>query len=475
MSAKLRIACLASAVLLGACAVGPDYRRPEAAAPAAFRDQTGAAAESTADLPWWSIYRDPILQALIRQALAGGYDPRIAAARVEESRALEAEVRGQFLPSVGYDGNASRGRNTLFTQPNPGGGGATTSGFDGYLAAAWELDLWGRIRRLDEAARSQLLEAEAARRGVLLSLVSSVATDYFQLLELDAEVQVAQSAVDSFGESLKLFNERLRGGVASRLETSSAEAALASSAAQIPALHQQIAFKENELCLLLGRTPGVVARGAPLASQETPPEIPVGLPSDLLERRPDVMQAEGAARAANANIGVTIGGFLPRIGLSGLLGAVSSRLQSITDRKSELWAAGAQVTGPIFAGGALKGEYRAAREAWELAKLQYQQAALNAFVDTSNALVMRTTVDEIRTQREREVGAYKDAVQIAMERYKAGNANYYEVLQAQQQLFPAEVQLAQARRDRMLSLVELYRALGGGWKLDDDGSSRVSR
>lgn len=450
-----------AALLLAGCAVGPSYRRPDASAPDTFRGQAGGG--PAAGLSWSDIARDPQLAGLIREALANGYDTRIAAARVEESRAIASEVHGQLFPGVGYVANADRGRNALLGNANPNGTGVTGDGFDGYLAAAWEFDLWGRVRRLDEAARSEYLASEEARRGVELSLASDVATAYYGLLELDEELSIARKATQSFGESLRLFNRQLEGGVASRLQTASAEAAMAASAAQVPEIEMRIAAAENQICVLVGRGPGPVARGAALSEQPAPPEVPAGLPSALLERRPDVRQAEEEARAANAGIGVVVGGFLPRIGLSALVGAVSPSLDAITSRRAGLWSVGAGATGPLFQGGGLRGQYDEAKAAWEEAKLRYQQAALNAFADVSNALVSRGRLSEKRTQQERAVGAYLEAVKLSTQRYSLGKASYFEVLQAQQLLFPAEVALAQTRRDELDSVVQLYRALGGGW------------
>jgi multidrug efflux system outer membrane protein len=453
---------LAALVLVG-CAVGPNYKRPDTAAPDAYRDQAGGADGSAGDLAWWDLYRDPRLTELIRAALANGYDTRIAAARVEESRAIAAEVHGQLFPGIGYEANADRGRNAQLGNPYTQGAGATADGFDGYLGAAWEFDLWGRVRRLDEAARAQFLASGDARRGVELSLVSDVATAYYELLELDAELSIAHQATQSFGESLKLFKRQLEGGVASGLETSSAEAAMAASEAQVPDIEMRIALKENQISVLVGRSPGPIARGTVLARESEPPDVPVGLPSDLLERRPDVRQAEEEARAANADIGVTVGGFLPRIGLSAVLGAVSPSLDAITTRGAGLWSVGAGATGPLFQGGGLRGQYDQAKAAWDEARLRYQQAALSAFADVANALVSRQRLTEKRTDEARAVVSYEEAVRLATKRYAAGRASYFEVLQAQQLLFPAEVVLAQARRDDFIAVVQLYKALGGGW------------
>ncbi len=453
--------------LLAGCAIGPNYKRPAVETPPAFRDQAAGGNPSFADVAWWDVYQDDRLKDLIRAALVDGYDARIAATRVEQAQAIAAQVHGQLFPALGYEANTDRGRNAILGSPNVQGTGSTTDGFDGYLGAAWEFDLWGRVRRLNEEARSQYFASEEARRGVLLSLVGQVATDYFELLELDEELAIAHQETDSFGDSLKLFNQRLAGGIVSKLETSSAEAAMATSAALVPGLERQIAIKENQISVLIGRNPGTIIRGARLSDQPVPPDVPIGLPSQLLERRPDIREAEANARAANAGIGVTMGGFLPRIGLSALLGAVSPELDAITSRKAGLWSIGAQATGPLFQGGGLRGQYRESKAVWEEAKLQYQQTALNAFAEVADALVSRQKLAEVREQQECAVQAYQDAVKISMERYTSGDASYYEVLQEQQQLFPAEVALAQTRRDEFVTVIQLYEALGGGWNLSD--------
>jgi len=458
---------LLAVFLLAGCAIGPDFKRPATQAPPLFRGQAAEGDRSIADLAWWDIYKDPRLKDLIHTALVDGYDVRIAAARVGQSRAIAAQVHGQRFPGLGYEANADRGRNAVLGNAFPSSTVSTTNGFDGYLGAAWELDLWGRVRRLDEAARSQYLATEQGRRAVLLSLVSDVATAYYELLELDEELAIARSATESFRESLELFTRQLEGGVASRLDTASAEAAMATSAARIPDLERQIAVKENQISILVGRNPGPIARGAGFSDQAMPPEVPAGLPSALLERRPDVREAEYAAQAANAGIGVTVGGFLPRIGLSAVLGSVSSQLDQITSRNAGLWSIGAQATGPLFQGGGLRGQYEQAKEAWEVAKLQYQQTALGAFRDVADALAARQKLAEERGQQERAVAAYGEAVKLSTQRYTAGKASYFEVIQSQQQLFPAEFALAQTRRDQFTVVVQLYKALGGGWNLTD--------
>jgi multidrug efflux system outer membrane protein len=465
-----------AALLFAGCAVGPDYRRPPTDAPRAYRDQADTGARSLADLAWWDVYQDPRLNELIRAALANGFDARIAAARVEQSRSIAAEVHGQLFPGVGYAANADRGRNSLLGNPYPqAGGGTTGNGFDAYFGAAWEFDLWGRVRRLDEAARSRYLSSEEGRRGVLLSLVGDVATSYYQLLELDEELAIAHGATDAFGESLKLFSRQLEGGVASRLDTASAEAAMETSAARIPELEMQIAMKENQISVLIGSAPGPVVRGARLADDALPPDVPAGLPSDLLERRPDIREAEYAAMAANAEIGVTIGGFLPKIGLTAIFGGVSPQLDKLTSRGAGLWSVGAGATGPLFQGGGLRGQYDQSKAAWEEAKLEYQQAALNAFGDVASALVTRRKLAEVRERQERAVRANEEAVKLSTERYSAGSASYFEVIQSQLLLYPAQVALAQTRRDQFTAVVQLYKALGGGWSTPTSGWTGTGR
>ena len=461
------------ALLLAGCAVGPNYKRPDVTAPEAFSNPPAAPGQPAANshdfaaVAWWDIYQDDRLKELIHASLADGYDARIATARVIQAQASASQVHGQRYPGIGYAANGDRGRNAQLGNPVPTGNGSINNSFDAYLGAAWELDLWGRVRRLDEAAQARYLATEEVRRGVWLSLVSQVATTYYELLELDEELAIAQQATQSYGESLRLFNQRLEGGIASRLETSSAEAAMATSAARVAALERLTVIKENQLGALLGRNPGHITRGVKLSEQKLPPEVPAGLPSQLLERRPDVRQAEEAARAANANIGVTIGGFLPRIGLSAIFGSVSPELDNLMTSKAQLWSVGTQVTGPLFQGGGLHGQYEQAQAAWDEARLEYQQTALNAFVEVADALVTRQKLAEIRVQQERAVGAYAEAVKISQRRYASGNAGYFEVLQAQQLLFPAESALAQTRRDEFISVIQLYKALGGGWNLQD--------
>jgi len=456
---------LAVSLFLGGCAVGPDYRRPVVNTPENFRAAPTPTTNSLADLAWWKLYRDPALQSLIRTALTNNYDLRLATARVEQSRALAAQAQSQFFPTVGYQGAASRGRNEFLGNPSPHGG-QTGDAVSATLNVAWEVDVWGRIRRLNESARAEYLATEEAWRGVMLSLVSEVATAWYELLALDLRLAIAQRTTNSFGESLRIFNLRREGGVASKLETARAEAALATTAAVVPDLERQIAHKENQLSVLLGRAPGPVIRATGLLDQVMPPEIPAGLPSRLLERRPDVRRAEQQVRSANAQVGVSVAEFFPQFGLTAFLGKVSPELSAFTGGSANAWSLAASAVGPIFQGGALRAQYRQARAYWEETRLRYEQTVLTSLQEVSNALVTREKLEQARVQQTRAVSAYEVAVTVATQRYVAGKAGYFEVLEAQQELFPAENALAQTQLNQLLVVVELYKALGGGWQTD---------
>jgi len=452
-------------LLLAGCRVGPNYKRPDAHPPDTFRSEEGTATNSLGDLPWWQLFKDPVLQGLIQTALSNNYDLKVAVARVEESRALLAQARSEFYPQVNYAGAAGVERNAV--GGSPFALGAPPAKFS-YLAGSvsWEIDLWGRIRRLTEAARADYLATEEVRRNVQISLVANVAQTYFQLLALDAELAIARDTTNSFGQSLKIFNDRLHGGVSSKLETSAAEAALASAAATIPELRRQIAFQENQIRVLLGENPGPVERPEAALQTESLPEIPAGLPSALLERRPDIRQAEQLMRAANANVGVAKANFFPSISLTGLMGETSLELTPFANGAVAAWNATGDLAGPIFRGGLLKGELRQARAAWDEARFEYQSTVLNAFQEVSDALVSRQELAGERLEQNRAVAAYQEAVLVANQRYAGGQANYYELLQEQQLLFPAQNALVQTVLNQMLATVQLYKALGGGWNKD---------
>lgn len=478
--------------ILTGCALGPSHKRPEVNTPESFRCSTAPEERaSLADLPWWEVFKDENLHQLIQEALRNNYDLRVAVSRVEQARYIAVQARSQLFPQIGYNGGISTGKNASFGNPAPVFSQESSTSREPNddklpqqdtsprvperidiasidLQALWEIDLWGRIRRLNEAALAQLMATEDARRGVMISLISQVAQAYFELLELDLELAIARKNTKSFEETLRIFTQRLQGGVASKLETSTAEASLATVAANIPEIERQIVLKENQINVLLGRNPCPIERKSTFMEQAMPPEIPAGLPSALLERRPDIREAENRLRAANAQVGIAMTNFFPNIRLTALLGQVSPELHWFASGAADMWNIAATFTGPLFQGGSLMAQYRQAQAAWEEARLLYQQTALNAFQEVSNALISRQKYEEARTMQLRAVRAYEEAVQVALKRYVAGKASYYEVLQNQQQLFPAETQLAKTDLNRFLVLVQLYKALGGGWQRSDE-------
>jgi multidrug efflux system outer membrane protein len=474
---KLAHACLASAlcaiVLLVGCALGPNYKRPTVDSPAHFRDDTIVTNQSLADLEWWNVYQDPALQALIHEAQTNNYDLRIAITRVEQARAVAAQAKAQFMPSATYNGTINHGRNVAFGSPLPNNG-ATESSAALTLNAFWEVDLWGRVRRLNEAARAQFLASEEARRGVQVSLLSEVASAYFQLLELDNELEIAARATDSFSESFRIFNRRLVGGTASALETSRAEAALEEASAALPAIRQRLANTENQLSILLGRNPGPIERATTPLPQQLSPDIPAGLPSTLLERRPDIRETEQILRSATAQIGEAMADFFPKIGLTALLGRASPELSAFTFGSANLWGVGAEAAGPLFQGGRLVAHYQEIKAARDEARLRYGQTILNAFREVSDALVAREELRDMREHQSNQVNALEQAVKLSSERYVTGKASYYEVLETQQQLFPAQLNLARTERDQLLAIVSLYKALGGGWETENNTASLSS-
>lgn len=455
------VAALALCFITG-CPVGPNYRRPVVPTPDTTRGQQALVeAASLADAPWWDVFDDPVLQAHVESALRGSLDLQAAAARVERARELVAVARGDVFPQVGYQGGVTR-------QRGPVAGAAsnvTYNAFIGTFNLAWEIDVWGRIRRATEAARAEYLAAEESRRGVLLSLVSDVAETYFELLELDTELGVARRTESTFNDTVDLFTRRFKGGIGNLLEVSRATANRDTASAVIAELQRQITIKENQLSVLLGRPPGDIERGRGLDAQHTPPEIPVGVSAQLLERRPDIRQAEHAVASANADVGVAIASFFPRIGLTTLYGAQSSELENLVKSGGNVWAIAGTLAGPLFQGGRLLANYGASRAQWEESVLRYQQTALQAFAEVSNTLVTHQQLRIVRLQRADTVKQLQRSVDLSLQRYDDGIANYFEVLESQQQLFPAELDLARVQRDQLIAVVQLYRALGGGWQL----------
>jgi multidrug efflux system outer membrane protein len=435
--------------------------------PGEYRGAEGAAQQASfADLPWWEVFKDERLKELIRTALANNYDLGIAITRIEQSRQIAAQARAQYFPFVDYSAIGSDGKNEFAGTIAPNGGN-TRGAFVGVASVAWEADVWGRLRRLNESARAQYLATEEARRGIMLALVSDVAQNYFQLLGFELQLDIARQTTDSYNQTLKLFTQQLEGGVASKLQTSRAAGAAATAAANIPEIEREIALTENQISVLLGNNPGGIPHTAKLLDEIVPPEIPAGLPSALLERRPDVLEAEQLLQSANAQVGVATANYFPQIGLTALLGRASTPLSTLASGQTTVWSIAGNAAGPIFHGGALKAQKRQAVAFWEQSKLQYEQTALGAFQDVSNALISRQKYEFIREKQTEAVQSYQESVRVSLQRFLAGKANYYEVLEAQQQLYPAQLSLAQTELNRRTVIVQLYKALGGGWNLKD--------
>jgi multidrug efflux system outer membrane protein len=330
--------------------------------------------------------------------------------------------------------------------------------------AFWEIDLWGRIRRLSEAARAEYLATDEARRGITTALVSDVATAYFQLLQFDEELAIQRAATNAYASSLRLFEDRLRNGVASKLETDRAAAALANAASIIPRLQLSIATTENQLNILLGRHPGAIARNS-LANQPlVTPDIPAGLPSELLRRRPDILAREQLLIAANANVGASLANFFPQIGLTTFVGKVSPELSAFTAGSANMWSVGASVAGPLFQGGQLRAQYRASKAKFDEAKAAYEQGVLAALQEVSDSLITREKLGEARVYNEQAAVALASSVELATQRYVGGRSSYYEVLQAQQELYPTQRAQVQAQVGELVAVIQLYKALGGGWQ-----------
>jgi len=402
-----------------------------------------------------------VLKGLIDEALRTGYDVQLAAARVEEARARAGIARSEFFPSIGYGGGWSRQGNPATTFPFTR---TTFNTISANVNFGWELDIWGRIRRLNEAAKAQYLASEEARRGVLLSLVSDVATSYFTLRGLDAQLAIAKETVSSFEETHRLFKRKLDEGAASALETSYASAALGQVASSVPEIERQIEATENTINLLLGRNPGPIPRGSAVDEQPVPPEIPTGLPSTLLQRRPDVAEAEQNLVAANATVGVATANFFPTISLTGLFGAVSPSLDNFYPA-GKAWSIAAGLVGPLFQGGRLRSEYDVSFAQWDQSRIEYERTVTAAFAETTTVLYARERFAASLAEWNRTVGDYREMVRLSNLRYNSGLSNYFEVLYAMQLLFPAELSRVITQVNLLNDYVAIYKALGGGWNI----------
>ena len=460
---RFAAAVMASTLIVG-CSVGPNYHRPTVQTPTAFRDlsenpQVQAQAASYADLPWWQVFQDPQLQELIRTAIKQNYDLQLATERINAGRAQLAVTRSSQFPQVQGNGNFSGGKESNFQ---------TKYNFLTLAAdAAFQLDFFGKLRRATEASRAELLATEDARQTVLLTLVSDVASDYFALLQLDLQLQITRETVKTQEDSVKLTNLRVEHGVATRLDVLQAQQVLDSANAQIPDLERRIAQEENAISILLGNYPQSVTRGHPLVEQPLPPEVPPGMPSSLIERRPDIREAEQILVAANAEIGVAKAQFFPQISLTGSGGGAfgrSSAFSSLMSTQLGIWSYGAQVSQPIFTAGALRGNLRLAESQHQQVLITYRQTIQRAFGDVSDALIGYQKSHQVRVRQEDSVKDLQESVRLSDMRYRGGTTTYLEVLDGQRSLFSAELTLAEARGTEYQSLVQLYRALGGGWQ-----------
>ena len=460
------VVLLIATVVASACTMGPKYRRPEVAPPTTFRGATIAPGDpSIADLKWFEVFRDETLTGLVNTALRDSFEVRIAAERVLQARAAYGISRSERFPSVDVSAGAvaarasERGANRGLP---PGANTGVTYGEVGF-SVGWELDVWGRVRRLNEAARAEYFATEEARRGVVTTLVADVSESYLLLRALDLELEIARRTRDVATDSLRLTETRRTGGIASALDVRQAEQLLFTTTGRIARLEREIAFVEHRLSLLLGREPADVPRGRSLDAFELPPSVPAGLPSALLERRPDIRQAEQQLIAANARIGAAKAEYFPRISLTGFLGVQSRALSELLTGAATVASGRIGAVAPIFNAGRTRGNVQLTEAIQREAVLQYQRAIFAALGEVSDALVAHTKVREERAEQERLIQALTESRRLATERYQSGLDSYLAVLDAQRNLFEEELTLVVLRQRELASVVQLYRALGGGW------------
>jgi multidrug efflux system outer membrane protein len=465
MRSSITFAVLLS-FLAGACTLGPDYSRPPVLIPENYRGVVGApATESLADLPWWEVFKDPVLQELAREALRNNYDLRTAAARVEEARTQIGVVRSFLYPQVNFNGGGSAQQVSRASEPPQSvGANRTFQNWSAGFGMVWEFDVFGRIRREAEAASATYVASEMDRRGVYITLIADIAQFYFDLRELDLELEIARRTLEVNDDTVRFYRSRFETGVSNRLEVEQALANRARTAAVIPDLERRIAIQENLINYLLGRNPGTIPRGTVLTDQYHPPTVPAGLPSALLERRPDVQSAEQLLIASNANIGAAKALFFPNFSLGAALGSTSHDFSNIADKRAAIWSVSGGFLQPVFQGWRLFWNYEGTKARFDQALAQYEKSAQNGFREVADALV---TIDKLKDQRvelEAQVTALQNSSRLSRLRYDAGLSNYLEVLIADQDLFNAEIELARTRGAQLNGVVQLYRALGGGWQ-----------
>jgi multidrug efflux system outer membrane protein len=454
-------------ILIAGCAVGPDYKRPEISTPATYMYEVKDAAD-TANTEWWQQFKDPVLDALIDEALANNKSVKIAAAKVEQASGLLVQTRSPIFPQINYSGAGEQQRLTELGAtplspaiPNP------QTAYQVLAGASWEIDLWGRIRRLTESAQANLLATEYAKRGVVLSLVASVASSYLQLRGLDEQLMISKRTLAAYAETVRIFELQHQYGVVSKMNVEQARSQYETAASSIPGIESQIAQTQNAICILLGRNPGPVERGKSI-TELTMPAVPAGVPSQVLERRPDIQQAEQQLVAANAQIGAARALYFPTITLTGNYGGASSDLSNLFNGPARVWSYGGSITGPIFTGGAIWGQVFQAEAGQKAALLNYQAVIQSAFGDVENSLIASQKLSEQIRAQERLVHANQEYSRLARLQYNGGYVPYSTVLQADQQLFPSELSLARTRAAVFSSLVAIYQAMGGGWVLEAD-------
>ena len=470
MKFRLLVASL-SAMLLTGCTVGPNYRRPLLKTPENFRAPEplpAPQATSLADLKWWEVFKDEKLQDLIRAALAANYDLRDAVARVDAARASLGSTRSNQFPQVGGSGDIEftrLSRDGSFQLPASLARSQNRNWGEASLdLLSFEVDLWGRLRRATEAARANLLSAEENRKAVVTTLISDVATAYLNLRALDYQLEISKRTLETRQDSLRLVQSRQDGGVATLLDLRQAEQLVDTAAATIPALQQQIEQTENQISLLLGKNPEAVTRGRGFEEQEFPPDVPAGLPSALLERRPDIRAAEQNLIAANAQIGVAKAAYFPQLSLTGLLGGQSSQLSSLFSGPHSAWTFVPQLSQPIFTAGRLKSAVKFSEAQRDGLRAEYEKTIQVAFTEVSDALIAHQRTRETRIQEEALVGALQDRTRLAYVRYRGGVDTQLNALDADRDLFQAELTLSQDKLSELVSAVQLYKALGGGWQ-----------
>jgi len=456
---------------LAGCMLGPDYHRPSVPTPAAFRAPTPVSDQdfgSLADLKWWEIFKDEKLQDLERTALTQNFDLRDVTARVEAARANLGIVRSNEFPTLGAGANLSTVRISRDgSSPLPAAfvpSQNRTFGEATLNLLSFEVDIWGRLRRATESARAQLLAADDTRLAVVTTLISDVATAYFSLRELDSELAISQRTLATREASLELIKQRQAGGVATLLDLRQGEQLVYTATEVIPSIQLEIEQTENRINLLLGRSPGRVERGLELTEQAMPPEIPAGLPSALLSRRPDILAAEHNLVAANAQIGVAKAAYFPQITLSGLLGGQSTQLTNLFSGTSGVWNFTPQITQPIFTAGRLRSNVKLTEALRDSALVEYEKAIQTSFAEVSDALIAHQRLRESRIQQELLVGTLQDRTRLAYVRYRGGVDTLLNALDADRDQFQSEITLAQIRRSELLAIVQLYKALGGGWQ-----------